>query len=160
MSVLLTRQRPHRSRAAPTERNPLPIEYPVDRKTIVVCDFDMGGFRPPEMVKRRPAVVLVGRLPNRSGLATVVPLSGTPAPVGCDYQCEIILEQRLPAPFDGQLEWWVKANTVATVSYARLDLLRTNRGPDGRRVYLKPKVSEGQFDQIKDTILRALRFIR
>ena len=138
----------------------MPIEYPVDRKTIVICDFDMGGFKPPEMVKRRPAVILVGRLPSRSGLVTVVPLSGTPAPVGCDYQCEITLGQRLPAPFDSQLEWWVKADMVATVSYARLDLLRTNRGPDGRRVYLKPKVTEEQFDQIRAAILRALRFTR
>jgi len=138
----------------------VPIEYPVDRKTIVICDFDMGGFKPPEMVKRRPAVILVGRLPRRSGLATVVPLSGTPAPAHCDYQCEITLGQRLPAPFDGQLEWWVKADMVATVSYARLDLLRTNRGPDARRVYLTPKVTEEQFDQIRATILRALRFTR
>ena len=138
----------------------MPIDYPVDRKTIVICDFDMGGFKPPEMVKRRPAVILVGRLPNRSGLATVVPLSGTPAPMDCDYQCEITLDQRLPAPFDGQLEWWVKADMVATVSFARLDLLRTSRGTDGRRVYLKPKVSEEQFDQIRATILRALRFTR
>lgn len=112
------------------------------------------------MVKRRPAVILVGRLPSRSGLATVVPPSGTPAPVNCDYQCEITLGQRLPAPFDGQLEWCVKADMVATVSYARLDLLRTNRGPDGRRVYLKPIVTEDQFDQINATILRALRFVR
>jgi len=91
------------------------IEYPVDRKTIVICDFDMGGFKPPEMVKRRPAVILVGRLPSRNGLATVVPLSGTSAPMGCDYQCEITLSERLPAPFDGQLHWWVKADMVATV---------------------------------------------
>jgi len=120
----------------------------------------MGGFKPPEMVKRRPSVILVGRLPSRVGLATIVPLSGTPAPINCDYQCEITLDHRLPSPFDGQLEWWVKADMVATVAYARLDLLRTNRGDDGRRTYLKPKVTEDQFDQIRETILRAMRFAR
>ncbi len=172
----------------------MPIQFPVDRKTIVLCDFDMGGFRPPEMVKRRPAVVLVGRLPNRSNLATIVPLSGTPAAAGCDYQCEITLEQRLPAPFDGQLEWWVKAgwvlmepksiekrgralargsdfrffanpsrpkaDMIATVSHARLDLLRTGRDDAGKRKYTMPKVTEAQFEQIRATILRALRFVR
>ncbi|MBV5331522.1 type II toxin-antitoxin system PemK/MazF family toxin, partial [bacterium] len=95
-----------------------------------------GGFKAPEMVKRRPSVVIVGRLPNRSKLATLVPLSGTPAPPNCDYQCAITLTERLPPPFDGQLEWWVKADMLATVSYARLDLLRTGRGQDGRRTYL------------------------
>jgi uncharacterized protein YifN (PemK superfamily) len=146
------------SRLIRTERSELPIEHPVDRKTIIICDFDMGGFKPPEMVKRRPSVVIVGRLPNRSKLATLVPLSGTPAPPNCDYQCAITLTERLPPPFDGQLEWWVKADMLATVSFARLDLLRTGRGQDGRRTYLKPKVTETQFDQIRATILRALRF--
>ena len=154
------RLHPSRGRVDLTERKPLPINFPVDRKTIVLCDFDMGGFRPPEMVKRRPAIILVGKLPNRSKLATIVPLSGTPAPPNCDYQCEIVLHQRLPAPFDGQLEWWVKADMVATVSFARLDLIRTDRDQSGKRKYVTPKVSEEQFDLIRATILRALRFTR
>lgn len=84
----------------------MPLKYPVLRKSIVLCDFDMGGFRPPEMVKRRPAVILADRLPMRDRLANVVPLSGTPPPrVSCDYQCKITLGERLPHPFDGNLDW-------------------------------------------------------
>jgi mRNA interferase MazF len=118
----------------------------------------MGGFRPPEMVKRRPVVVLVGKLPYRDRLATVVPLSGTAPFAGCDYQCLITLGQYLPAPFDGQREWWVKADMVATVSFDRLDLFHTARDQNGKRKYLIPRVSEEQFEQIRKTILRALRF--
>ncbi|WP_189411433.1 type II toxin-antitoxin system PemK/MazF family toxin [Neogemmobacter tilapiae] len=69
----------------------MPIKFPPARKSILICDFNMGGFQPPEMVKRRPVVVLVGRLPHRANLATVVPLSGTPPNHrGCDYQCPLI----------------------------------------------------------------------
>lgn len=134
--------------------------YPPQRRAIVVCDFDMGGFRPPEMVKRRPAVVLNERLPGRDNLANVVPLSGTPPPKGCDYQCMIELP-KLPTPFDGDTRWWVKADMIATVSYARLDLLRTERDPaTGKRRYLTIKVTTDQFNDIKATLLRALRFDR
>ncbi|WP_198669160.1 type II toxin-antitoxin system PemK/MazF family toxin [Elioraea thermophila] len=54
----------------------MPILYPVAAGTILLCDDDTG-FRPPEMVKRRPVVVVSPRLPHRDGLATVVPLSTT-----------------------------------------------------------------------------------
>lgn len=154
------RRHRHQLSAVLTESKEVPIKYPVDRKTIVLCDFSMGGFKPPEMVKRRPCVVLVGHLPNRTGLATVVPLSGTPAPPSCDYQCQITLENRLPAPFDQQKEWWVKADMVATVSFVRLDLLRTSRDEGGRRTYVMPRVTEEQYEKIRATILRALRFDR
>jgi mRNA interferase MazF len=137
----------------------LAIKYPIHRRTIVRCDFDMGGFRPPEMVKPRPVVVLVGRLPHRDNLATIVPLSTTPPNNSVDYQCEIELERPLPPPFNKQT-CWVKADMLATVSFARLDLFRTSRDHEGKRRYLQPKVTEAQFDLIRETILKALRFTR
>jgi len=69
----------------------MPIRYALSPKTIVLCDFDKGGFRSPEMVKRRPAIVLVGRLPRRDNLHTVVPLSGTASHPDCVYHCQIEL---------------------------------------------------------------------
>lgn len=137
----------------------MPLKYPPKRGTIVVCDFDMGGFRPPEMVKRRPVVVLADRLTRRDGLANVVPLSGTPPPYeDCNYQCQVTLEQRLPPPFDGNLEWWAKADMVATVCYDRLDLPRTGRDQDGKRRYLTMRLTEEQLNQIKATLLRAIQY--
>jgi mRNA interferase MazF len=122
------------------------IKYALSPRTIVLCDYDKGGFRPPEMVKRRPAVVLVGRLPHRDNLHTVVPLSGTPSHGDCRYHCQIVLENPLPAPF-AQRAWWVKADMVATVGFDRLDLFRTDRDQNGKRRYLTNlRVSEQHFD--------------
>jgi mRNA interferase MazF len=137
----------------------LGISFPPDRRSIILCNFDLGGFRPPEMVKRRPVVVIVGRLPHRSGLATVVPLSTTPPHPGVDYQCPLWLDQPLPHPFDST-SMWVKADMLASVSYERLDLFRGARLASGKRQYTVPKITESQFDEIRSSILRALRFER
>ena len=40
---------------------------------ILFCNFD--GFKEPEMVKKRPVVVLTGAIQGRSNLVTVIPLS-------------------------------------------------------------------------------------
>jgi mRNA interferase MazF len=133
------------------------IQFPPNRKSIILCDFDLGGFRPPEMVKLRPVIVIVGRLPGRFGLATIVPLSTTPPRVNCDYQPELHLGLPLPRPFNSS-NCWAKADMVMSVSYERLNLFRTQRSPDGRRAYQKFEVSEPQFEVVKTAILRALRF--
>ena len=113
----------------------MPIKYALSPRTIVLCDYSKGGFRPPEMVKGRPAVVLVGRLPHRDNLHTVVPLSGTASHDACRYHCQIVLDDPLPEPF-AQRAWWVKADMVATVGFDRLDLFRTARDQNGQRRYL------------------------
>lgn len=116
----------------------------------------MGGFQPPEMVKRRPAVVITGALPRRNNLHTVVPLSGTPSDPANLYHCKIELTAPLPAPFD-ETAWWVKADMIATVALHRLDLFRTERDQYGRRKYLTNlRVSEEQFTRILNAVRYAL----
>jgi uncharacterized protein YifN (PemK superfamily) len=108
------------------------------------------------MVKRRPAIVLVGALPGRSNLHTVVPLSNTPSAPGCLYQCKITLGEPLPAPFS-ETEWWVKADMIATVGLDRLDLFQTPRDHYGHRKYLSNlRISEEQFELVKATVRQAL----
>lgn len=132
------------------------LQYAVKPKTILLCDYNAGGFRPPEMVKRRPAVVLVGALPKRGKLLSVVPLSGTPSSADVRYHCRLQLAQPLPAPF-AETIWWVKADMVATVAFDRLDLFRTERDQYGRRKYLTDlRVSDEQFAQIREAVRRAL----
>jgi mRNA interferase MazF len=84
----------------------------------VLCDYSTG-FRPPEMVKRRPCVVISARLPYRDRLCTVVPLSATPPAREVAYQCRIELAEALPPPFEQQL-CWAKADMLATVGFGRL----------------------------------------
>lgn len=135
----------------------MPIKFPVNQRTILLCNYNMGGFRAPEMVKRRPVVALTSRLPNRSNLQTVVPLSGTESVA--NYHCRIELDEPLPAPFN-QNVWWVKADMLASVSLARLELFRTDRDQDGKRRYLNNlKVDEQNFEQIKEAVRRALGLV-
>lgn len=132
----------------------MPLNYPVAPGVILLCDYSTG-FRPPEMVKLRPAVVISPRLPHRGRLCTVVPLSGTPPRSEVDYQCRIELEAPLPEPFP-QAVWWAKADMLSTVSFDRLDLFRTKRDPMGKRKYLQPKVSPAIMENIRQAVLFSL----
>ena len=132
------------------------MKFPVKPRTILICDFNRGGFRPPEMVKRRPCVVLVGSLPGRNNLHTVVPLSGTESPEDRKYHCRIELDDPLPQPFD-ETVWWAKADMCATVSLDRLDLFQTDRDQYGRRKYRTDlRLDEDQFERIKEATRWAL----
>ena len=116
----------------------------------------MGGFVPPEMVKRRPAVVLAGALPRRGKLLSVVPLSGTQADPRNLYQCRLELDRPLPEPF-AETVWWVKADMVATVGFDRLDLFRTGRDQYGKRKYLADlRVSPDQMEAVRAAVRHAL----
>ncbi len=133
----------------------MPISFPVARSTILLCDYGTG-FREPEMVKRRPVIVVSHRLPHRDHLCTVVPLSTTPprAP-NLLYVHELRLGQPLPKPFKA-LVMRVKADMMATVSFARLDMFRTGRDQAGKRKYLQPKVPAADMAAIERCICAAL----
>lgn len=134
----------------------MPIKYIVPAKTILLCNFDMGGFKAPEMTKRRPAVVLSGRIPRRDNLVAVVPLSGTESDKRNQYHCRLELDLPLPEPF-AETVWWAKGDMVATVSLGRLDLFHTERGSDGRRQYLTNlKVTDEDFERIKEAVRHGL----
>lgn len=132
------------------------MQYPVKSRTILLCDFNAGGFRAPEMVKRRPAIVLVGALPGRNNLHTVVPMSGTESPPDRKYHCRLDLPEPLPAPFNATV-WWAKADMIATVGLQRLDLFQTPRDQYGRRKYLSTlKLDEEQFERVRAAVRHAL----
>jgi mRNA interferase MazF len=132
----------------------MPIQYPVAPGTILLCNYDTG-FRPPEMVKRRPAVVISPRLPYRDFLCTVVPLSGSPPVRELPYQCRLELAVPLPAPFTMTI-CWAKADMLATVAFSRLDLFRTDRDQTGKRKYLHPKILPEDLARIRACVLCAL----
>ena len=49
---------------------------------MLLCDYSAGGFRPPEMVKRRSAVLISPRLPRRDAMAI-----GMGGPLPRDAMC-------------------------------------------------------------------------
>ena len=132
----------------------MPLRYPVTPGTLLLCDYGLGGFREPEMVKRRPSVVISPRLPHRDGLCAVVPLSATEPTHNVPYVVRIELSEELPEPFSLKI-CWAKCDMVATVAFARLDLFRTDREHGARR-YLTPKVGTANFDAIMQGVLHGL----
>jgi mRNA interferase MazF len=123
-------------------------------RTVVICDYSRGGFQPPEMVKRRPAIVVSPRLPYRDNLCSVVPVSGDPPDHETGYVVQLKFDPPLPPPFSYKFGW-VKCDMIATVGLDRLDFFHTAR-VEGKRKYLHPKISEADLDRLRQGILCAL----
>ena len=119
-------------------------------RSVVFCNF--AGFIEPEIIKRRPVVVLTVHKRN-SRLVTVVPLSTTaPDPVEAHHYR---LKQN-PLPGTADKVVWAKCDMVAVVSIERLDLVHTGRGPDGKRRYLSLQIGPEQFESIRHGVASAL----
>lgn len=120
-------------------------------RTVVYCDF--AGYIEPEIIKRRPVVVLSTHKRNPK-LVAVVPLSTT-APNPVESHHHRLLQN--PLPNEQGAEVWAKCDMVAVVSTERLDLIRTGRRhPDGRREYITPKIGADQFDAIRRAVISGL----
>jgi uncharacterized protein YifN (PemK superfamily) len=134
----------------------MPIQYEVPPGTILLCDYAMGGFKEPEMTKKRPALVVSPRLRHRNWLCTVVPFSTTPPKRDVPYQCQIELPRRLPDPWHEADVVWAKADMLATVGFKRLDLFRTARDQTGKRKYIQPRLPQEDLDRVRRCIVEAL----
>jgi uncharacterized protein YifN (PemK superfamily) len=133
----------------------MPTPFQPKSRSVVYCDF--AGYISPEMIKRRPVVVLAAHKRN-SKLVAVVPLSTTrPDPVE-EHHYRLLQN---PLPGLSAAEVWAKCDMVAVVSTERLDLIRTGRRlPNGRREYLAPKIGQEQFDEIRRGVAFALGLTR
>ncbi|GAW42051.1 PemK-like protein [Brevundimonas sp. SH203] len=122
--------------------------------TILMCDFD-SGFTPPEMVKRRPVVVVSPKIVARPGLCTVVPLSTTaPDPV-MQFHCQIDLPDLLPDWLDKK-GVWVKADMMVAVALSRLDFIRLAKSRQGKREYCFSTITSDNLRTIRGCILAGL----
>ena len=121
--------------------------------SIVTCEFD--GFREPEMVKRRPVVVLSPKMRGREALCTVVPFSTTPPQPVQPYHAQIDISPPLPERWESK-GVWVKGDMLYTVSLRRLDFLRFGKDANGRRVYYLKSLSDENLRTVRRCVLRAL----
>lgn len=131
------------------------IQYPGSPGLILRCDYSRGGFQKPEMIKPRPAIIISPRLPHRDGLCTVVPISGSHSERELDYVVRLEFNPPLPNPFPYSVAW-AKCDMLATVSFQRLDLFRTERDQTGKRKYLHPKLSAEDLLRVQMGVLSAL----
>jgi mRNA interferase MazF len=131
----------------------MPLLFHPEPGSIVICDFSTG-FRPPEMVKIRPVVIVSRRRRHGSGLVTVVPLSSTaPDPIEGWHYC---LPSGIYPPARSQM--WAKCDMVATVALDRLDRVKV-RDHEGKRSYQIFQVGAEQLASIRAGIKVALDLI-
>ncbi|MDF3034440.1 MAG: hypothetical protein K0R76_1394 [Alphaproteobacteria bacterium] len=132
----------------------MPIkEHPLTG-SILLCDFSQG-FQAPEMVKRRPVIIVSPRIKGRPGLCTIVALSATEPLPKMPYHALIDISPPLPKHFQSK-GLWIKGDMVNAVAFHRLDFIRTGRGNDGKRDYYYTTIRKSQMLTVKECILNAL----
>lgn len=119
--------------------------------TLLICDFD-SGFKAPEMIKKRPVVIISPRRRRSMKLCTVVPLS-TAVPRPVDRFHHRMDPRSVPIGL-GEQESWAKCDMLCTVSLARLDRVMINRG--GRREFITPRVLDEDLEAIRRGVMIAL----
>ena len=110
---------------------------------------DFRDFELPEITKVRPVVVVSPKLPFRSGLAAVVPLSTTAPTKDVPYVHKM---SRNYAPWGIETDdSWAKCDLVMNVSLHRLSSFKI-----GRRQFISPQVSPEDLAGIRKAVLAGL----
>jgi len=130
------------------------IQFHPGQGVVVICDYSTG-FVIPEMVKRRPAIIICKPMKGRPRLCTVVPLSTTPPSPVMNYHAEIALPFDLPRPFNAERQW-IKGDMINSVSFDRLDLIRLGKAVSGRRLYLLEPISDDLMQTVQACVASAL----
>lgn len=121
--------------------------------TILICDFK--GFIEPEMVKRRPVVVISPKRKYGPRACIVVPLSTTdPRPVEA-HHFKLTCDPPLPDPY-GEPCCWVKGDMVYHVSFERLSLPFAGKSADGTRIYDQRQVAGEDLKKIHVAVANSL----
>ncbi len=134
----------------------MPLTFHPHPGMVLICDFNTG-FKAPEMIKRRPVVVISPRPRRSNPLCTIVPLSTTaPNPV------ESFHHRMDPRSLPGKLsrkETWVKCDMLATVSLERLDRVMVGKEPSGKRIYVADPVTADDLMAIRRGVMMALGLV-
>jgi len=134
----------------------MPLTFHPKPGMVLICDFNTG-FKAPEMIKRRPVVVISPRPRRSNRLCTIVPLSTTvPSPL------EPFHHRMDPLSLPGKLarkETWAKCDMLATVSLARLDRVMVGKEPGGRRIYVADPVTADDLEAIRRGVMIALGLV-
>lgn len=122
------------------------IQFHPKKGGVLICDF--SGNIVPEIVKKRPVVILTSRLPYRDGLATVVPLSTTPPKYKVPYVVELSKNY-----LGNNVTMYAKCDLLCSVSFQRLDRIKV-----GYRKYDTPKMNDDDFSNVIKGVKLALGF--
>lgn len=114
---------------------------------IFVCDFT--SFKQPEMTKLRPVIVISPRLPYRSELATIVPISTTPP--RHDLPFVVKLSKNYHPDATEQISTWAKCDMVTVISTERLTAFKV-----GRRKYAYPTLTPEDLSAVRTGVVHGL----
>ena len=94
------------------------LPYFPRRGEVLICNFDTG-FQAPEMIKKRPVVVVSSKPSHWRKLCTVIPFSTTqPEPIQAWHHS---LGHVVVPGLQAVDTMWAKCDMVATVSFERLN---------------------------------------
>ena len=125
----------------------MPIQFYPRAGQILVCDF--SGFLPPEMCKVRPVIVVSPRLPHRSEIVTVVPISTT-APTH-DLPFVVNLSKNYHPGEADDLPCWAKCDMVMNIGRFRLDGFKV-----GRRRWENPQATGDDLEAVRQGVIHGL----
>ena len=125
----------------------MPIRFYPRPGQVLVGDF--SDLSEPEINKIRPVIVVSPRLPYRSELVAVVPVSTT-APRHDLPFCYRLTRNYHPAEPD-DLPCWAKADMVMNVGLRRLNAFKV-----GRRTWLTPTLSTEDLTGVRRAVLCGL----
>lgn len=114
---------------------------------VFVCRFD--GFKEPEMVKPRPVIVVSPRLPHRSEIVAIVPISLTAPRHSLPYCYRLSKNYHPNEPDD--LPCWAKADMLLNVGMYRLSAFKV-----GRRKYHYPNLTSTDLQGVRHAVLCGL----
>ena len=120
----------------------LPSFFYPKQSHVLLCDF--RGFVAPEMIKRRPVVVVSPSSRHDSGVCLVVPLSTTAPAIVKMWHIELSSN---PNPLKSEaVKVWAKCDMLYTVSFARLD--KFHRKTRNGREYIAPFMNHDDFARV------------
>lgn len=126
------------------------IRYTPSIGSVLICDF--SGNKAPEIVKRRPVIVLSTVSP---GLCVVVPCSTTAPVPERPHHYKLTDFDFLPPPYNDVVQW-VKCDMVQTVSYDRLNMPYEGKDSSGKRKYRQKIINKSDFINIQKAVIRGL----
>lgn len=135
----------------------MPIPFNPRPGQILMCDFTQG-FKEPEMVKKRPVVVLSPAMQGRQGLVTVAALSSVRPDPPRPFHV-MLPKAALPQLGEFQVkETWVKGDMIYAVGFHRLNMIRLGKRDQrtGKRVYFTNRLGRERMQEIYSCVLHGL----
>lgn len=110
---------------------------------------DFTDLKVPEITKKRPVIIISPKLPYRSELAAIVPISTTAPRHSLPFVYKL---SRNYTPWGAETdECWAKCDLVMTISLGRLSAFKVDR-----RKYVYPNLTPEDLAAVRRAVLAGL----